>query len=135
MQAIYFAHDSINYLCATVINAVKKVSSLLIFNFIKFQFFPIYLYIYLIYIIAFTIPLISCVRLWQMLQKSFACGGLSSLLYFNCIKFQFSIYLYIYLRLIYCVHGSINYFCATVANAVKKFSLRQAFVAPVFQFH
>ena len=114
--------------------ACRRLSSLLILNFIKFQFFPIYLYIYLIYI-AFTIPLISCVRLWQMLQKNFACGGLSSLLNFNFIRFQFlnwSSYLF---KAIYCVHDSINYLFATVSNAVKKFRLRRACVAPVFQFH
>src|SRR6267154_148888 len=79
--AIYSVHDSINYLCASVTNAVK----------------------------------------------SFTCGGLSSLLYFNFIMFSFFYFSIFRLAIIY---DSINYFCATATNAVKKFFLRRAFVAP-----
>ena len=59
-------------------------------------------------------------------KKSFACGGLSSLLfsislcfhyfflYFNVMSFLF--------KAIYCVHDSNNYLCVTVPNAVKSFA-------------
>ena len=53
------------------------------------------------------------------------------LLYFNFIKFPF-FYLSIF-RLVV-IYDSINYFWATATNAVKKFCLRRAFVAPVFNY-
>ena len=62
--------------------------------------------------ISFKISLFIYIRLWQMLLKNFACGGLLSLIYFNF------------------VHDSIifiNYFNTTVTNSVKKFRLRRAF--------
>src|SRR6267154_92271 len=98
--------------------------------------FCIYLYIYLRLdkAISFTILLIICVQLTNA-EKNFACGGLSSLMYFNFIKFEF-LYLSLYIfKAIYCVYYSINYFCVTVANAVKKFRMRRAFIASVFQLH
>ena len=63
-----FTYDSINYLCAIMTNAVKKVSPATGFrrSCISFSLsfsFSIYLYIglYLILYIALTIPLIICV--------------------------------------------------------------------------
>ena len=81
----------------------------------------------------FTIPLIICVRpVTNAVKKCFASGGLSSLLNFYLIQFQFlNLSLYIF-KAIYYVHDYMNYFCATLSNAVKKFHLRRAFGASVF---
>src|SRR6267154_4921231 len=84
--------------------ACGGLSSLLYFNFIRFQFFQfIFIYIFkAIYCVQDSINFL-CVTVTMtkfLLYKSFACGGLSSLLYFNFIKFQF--FKFIFMYIIYC---------------------------------
>ena len=98
LQYFNFVHESIifiNYFYATVTNSVKKISPAagLQSSYLS---------------ISFKSSLFICVRLSQIPLKNFACGGLSSLLYFNF------------------VHDSINYLCTIVTNVVNKFRLRRS---------
>ena len=83
--------------------------------------------------------------------KSFACGGLSSLLFFNFTMFPliFPVFQFqeVSFTAIYSINDSIDYLYATVTNAAKSFACGELssllffnlilfpLMSPVFQFH
>src|SRR6267154_1025649 len=87
-----------------------------------------------------------CATVTNAVKKSFACGGISALLFFNFTMFPL-IFPAFQFHSISITYNSINYFCATVANAVKSFAcgglssllcfnfIMFQFIFSVFQFH